>query len=359
MGREFASAAARWCHLLYSAAKPEIVAVCDPSPAATHWFTQNFEIDQVSSDYRELIANPDVEAIYCAVPHNLHEEIYVDILRAEKHLFAEKPYGIDLAAAQNIEAERRQHPGILVRCSSEFPFYPAVQKIAKMLEERRFGKLIEWRSGFLHSSDLDPAKPINWKRKVATCGAYGCMGDLGLHVVHLPFRYGLIPTRVHGLLSRVYDQRSDGKGGLSQCETWDNAVLSCVGPDELPMIFETKRISPGDTNSWYVKITGTEASAEFSTKYPCTLRTMEYHSGQPQAWREEDVKYEGAYKAVTGAVFEFGFTDSILQMWAAFVDELSGSTATFGCATPEEALLSHRLFTAALKSHDEGVIARV
>jgi predicted dehydrogenase len=46
-------------------------------------------------------------------------------------------------------------------------------------------------------------------------------------------------------------------------------------------------------------------------------------------------------------------------MWAAFVDELSGSTATFGCATPEEALLSHRLFTAALKSHDEGVIARV
>jgi predicted dehydrogenase len=357
MGREFASAAARWCHLLDMSARPEIVAVCDPSAEARSWFTDNFSVTQATDDYRELLANRDVEAVYCAVPHNLHEEIYVQILQAGKHLLAEKPYGIDLEAAERIEAERLKHPALLVRCSSEFPFYPAVQRIAKMLAGNEFGQIIEWHSGFLHSSDLDPAKPINWKRKVATCGAYGCMGDLGLHVVHLPFRYGLVPTQVHALLSRVYDERADGHGGFSRCETWDNAVLSCVGPGDLPMIFETKRISPGDTNSWFVKVTGTEASAEFSTKYPCTLRTMRYQSGMRQTWQEEDVKYEGLYKAVTGAVFEFGFTDSILQMWAAFVDELAGNEPLFACAKPEEAVLSHRLFTAALRSKEHGIVA--
>ncbi len=70
MGREFASAAARWCHLLDLDVRPEIVAICDANPVATEWFSSNFALDQVTADYRELLANPHVEAVYCAVPHN-------------------------------------------------------------------------------------------------------------------------------------------------------------------------------------------------------------------------------------------------------------------------------------------------
>ena len=57
---------------------------------------------------------------------------------------------------------------------------------------------------------------------------------------------------------------------------------------------------------------------------------------------------------MTGGIFQFGFTDSILQMWAAFLYELHHGQPIrrfAGCVTPEEALLSHRLFTAALNSH--------
>ena len=60
-------------------------------------------------------------------------------------------------------------------------------------------------------------------------------------------------------------------------------------------------------------------------------------------------------EAITGAIFEFGFTDSILQMWAAFCDELvhgrSGMQQPFYCVTPEEAHQSHLIFTEALRSH--------
>ena len=70
MGREFASAAARWCHLVQRDVMPEIVAVCDPNPACTGWFKERIgTVRQVTDDYRALLANPDVEAVYIAAPY--------------------------------------------------------------------------------------------------------------------------------------------------------------------------------------------------------------------------------------------------------------------------------------------------
>jgi predicted dehydrogenase len=66
--------------------------------------------------------------------------------------------------------------------------------------------------------------------------------------------------------------------------------------------------------------------------------------------------HETTFKSVTGGIFEFGFSDAILQMWAGFLYELKHGTPKTkfsGCVTPEEAALSHRLFTASLESHRE------
>src|SRR5205814_757585 len=76
-----------------------------------------------------------------------------------------------------------------------------------------------------HSSDLDLQKPINWKRQSATCGKAGVMNDLGIHVVHLPFRLGFQPRRVFAQLQKIVTERPDGKGGAAPCDTWDNAIL--------------------------------------------------------------------------------------------------------------------------------------
>ena len=76
MGREFGSAAARWCHLTGMNVRPEIVAVCDVNPDLLRWFEANFPtIALATTDYRELLALEAVDAVYCAVPHNLHERV--------------------------------------------------------------------------------------------------------------------------------------------------------------------------------------------------------------------------------------------------------------------------------------------
>ena len=359
MGREFASAAARWLHLQDLGVRPVITAVCDPNPDAVAWFrAQVPSVTFATDDHRELLARDDVDAVYCAVPHHLHEELYIDILRAGKHLLGEKPFGIDRAANDRINDAIRQRPDLMVRCSSEFPFYPGAYRIARAIEENAFGRLIHVEAGLLHASDLDPAKPINWKRRRETNGAYGCMGDLGLHVLHIPLRYGWTPRQVRAELSDIVTERPDGRGGTAPCDTWDNATLLTrvqLQDGAFPMLLHTKRIAPGETNTWFLNVHGTERSMEYSTKHPKTLRVLEYASGGEQSWRHLDLGYESAYPAITGKIFEFGFPDAILQMWAAFCDELAHGAGSmrqpFGCARPEEVAESHRVFTEALASH--------
>lgn len=358
MGREFASAAARWSHLLNQDVVPRIVGVCDTNPSMLAWFTDSINTIQIATqDYHELLSSPLIDALYCAVPHNLHEQFYIDSIKAGKHLLGEKPFGIDKVANAKILATVSSHPEVLVRCSSEFPFFPGAQKILQFIREERFGTILEVQAGFLHSSDLDPIKPINWKRRIATNGEYGCMGDLGMHVMHIPLRAGWFPNNVRAILSKIVTERPEGVGKLAPCETWDNAVLACEISSErqhFPMMLEIKRIAPGETNTWYLRVLGTRFSAEFSTKYPKTLRTMPYTPGGPQAWQSQDLGSESAYPTITGGIFEFGFSDSILQMWAAFCDELvhAGSMQQpFYCVTPEETEQSHHILTAALKSN--------
>jgi predicted dehydrogenase len=355
MGREFASAVARWCHLLDLDFRPVLTAICDANPALFPWYQSNFpSVKLATATYPELLASPEVDAVYCALPHHLHEKVYIDIIRAGKHLFGEKPFGIDLPAAQAILGELRKNPKVFVRCSSEFPFVPGAQRVIRAIQENRFGRIIEVNAGFLHSSDLNPEKPINWKRQVEMNGEYGCLGDLGMHALHVPLRAGWMPKRVFAQLNKIVTERPDGKGGRVPCKTWDNGSLhgDAVNPldgQPFPMTVRIYRIAPGETDTWYLEVLGTKYSCRFSSRNMKAFQFMEY-SGGAQTWQEECLGYETIYKTITGSIFEFGFSDAILQMWAAFMDELVHGKAPYGCARPEEALDSHRIFTAALES---------
>ena len=150
------------------------------------------------------------------------------------------------------------------------------------------------------------------------------------------------------------------------CDTPDNAILLCRAEhegDEFALRIETKRIAPGHGNTWTIEIDGTEGSIAFTTKHPKTLRTMRYSPGARQSWELTDLGSQSAYPSITGAIFEFGFSDAIQQMWAAFLDELAhgreGMRQPFGCVTPGEAAFTHDLFTAALRANAERTVERV
>lgn len=352
MGKEVASAFGRWFALNDFPVSVRLKAVCDLNPQALDWYRQIDSVELLTTDYRELLKQEDIEVVYVALPHHLHLEYYLDVLRAGKDLLAEKPFGIDLDAAVRIRDEAKVL-GRFVRCSSEMPFLPGAQRVISEIKSGRLGTILDIRAGFLHSSDMDPEKPINWKRQSKFCGEIGVMGDLGMHVMHIPLRLGWVPENVFSRLQVIVTERPDGKGGRAVCDTWNNATLMTTlttTSGKVPMQLEMKRLAPGETNTWFIEVNGTGGGVKYSTKD--TKALWLYERRKEQVWMRTDLGFQVPFPTVTGGIFEAGFPDCFMQMLAAYFAEREGALGDrFACVKPDEAVNSHRLFHAALQSH--------
>lgn len=360
MGREIAAAIQRWPALIDHPARPVLTAIADINPAALEWFDQIPTVTAKVTDYRDLLASDEVDVVYAAVRHDLHEQLYIDTVRAGKDLLAEKPFGIDAAAADAILVAIEE-TGAFVRVSSEMPYFPGAQTAIELVQSGFVGRVIGVESAFLHSSDYDPAKPLNWKRQVQYCGEAGVMNDLGLHAWHVPLRLGWTPARLYAVLQDLVPRRPGPDGNLEPCDTIENAeVLGTVETEDgpFPLRVLTKRIEPGQKNTWVLRVTGMEGAVEFTTAEPKTVRFLERGAGRPvqlsgeQVWQSVQVGSQSVWPTVTGGIFESGFSDAILQMWAAFLAERAGVLGNrFGTVTPREARATHLLYRAALDAH--------
>jgi predicted dehydrogenase len=352
MGRELAAAIARWPALEEHPAAPVLEAVCDTSEAARRWFERIPTVRTLTDDRRRLLEDPALDVLYLAVPHHLHEELYLETIAAGKDFMGEKPFGIDVAAARRIVTALRERGDVFARCSSEMPYFPGAQLAYEHIRSGALGQPIEADHAFLHSSDLDRGKPINWKRQARFCGEIGVMGDLGMHVAHLPLRLGWRPRSVFAQLQDLVTERPGPDGAPVRCDTWDNATLHADAG--FPLRLETKRIAPGETNTWRLRAVGMDGGVAFSTASPKEVWRFAVRDGR-QLWERLETGSQSAFATVTGGIFEFGFADAILQMWAAFLAEREGALGDrLGCATPEEALAAHELFAAAQESQRTG-----
>jgi predicted dehydrogenase len=167
-------------------------------------------------------------------------------------------------------------------------------------------------------------------------------------------RLGWKPSKVYAQLQKIITERPDGKGGVALCDTWNNATLNTeveIDGNNVPMTLEMKRIAPGETNTWYIEVLGTNGGVRYSTKDTKALWTFGLQNGE-QHWQRTDLGFIGVvFPTITGGIFEAGFADCFLQMLAAYFAERAGKLAgKFGCVTPQEAVASHSLFDAGLRS---------
>ncbi len=183
------------------------------------------------------------------------------------------------------------------------------------------------------------------------------MGDLGMHTVPSAAAPRLeAEARVFAQLQKIYTERPDGKGGMAACDTWDNALLHCdveiAGQRRADAHRDEAPRARRDEHLVY-------RSARHRGRRPLFHEGAEdalaLRAAQGAGLGAHDVGHgESAFPVVTGGIFEAGFPDCFQQMWAAFVAEREGVLGDrFGCATPDEAVASHELFAAALRSHAE------
>jgi predicted dehydrogenase len=173
-------------------------------------------------------------------------------------------------------------------------------------------------------------------------------------------RFGWHPESVFASLQNIATERPSRDGSRVPCETWDNATVLVESTDPVsgmsfPVQYETKRMAPGQTNTWFIEIYGTKGSARYSTHEPKAFYTLET-SGREQGWTRTDIGPASFLPTITGGIFESGFSDSMLQMLAAYLWEFKkdGTNPPFPTAHPEETHWSHKIMTAALESQRTG-----
>ncbi|MDR0626319.1 MAG: Gfo/Idh/MocA family oxidoreductase [Bifidobacteriaceae bacterium] len=161
--------------------KVRLVAVCDADPAVANSFADEFGA-RAYTDYREMIADPGVEAADLILPHFLHKEAALTVLDAGKHLLLEKPvapnYPDSLAIYQRARASGKHF-----MVAENTRYIAAYRAIARLLAEGAIGEVIQVRTELRSNEKRHLSMPGNWRTRYELGG--GLVLDTGAHSFYL------------------------------------------------------------------------------------------------------------------------------------------------------------------------------
>jgi predicted dehydrogenase len=152
-------------------------------------------IAKAYGSYEELLADPDIDAVYNPLPNHLHVPWSVRALEAGKHVLCEKPIGLTSAEAQELVEAGRRHPRLKLMEAFMYRHHPQWRRALQIVGEGGIGELRTVHSFFSYYND-DPANI----RNQADIGGGGLM-DIGCYNISLSrLLFGTEPRRVLGIV---------------------------------------------------------------------------------------------------------------------------------------------------------------
>lgn len=158
----------------------ELVAFCDASKTRAAEMARTFAPDaQCYTDYKQLLKDPEVEAVSVCMPNKFHGECSIAAARAGKHVLVEKPMAMSLAEARKMVAEAKK-AGVMLLVNQSMRNYPAHKKAREIIQSGMIGKVLHVTGMCGHSGPEHWAPGAKWffKKKDAR---FGAMADLGVH----------------------------------------------------------------------------------------------------------------------------------------------------------------------------------
>ena len=152
-------------------------------------------IPKAYGSYEELLADPEIQAVYIPVPNHLHVPWSIQALRAGKHVLCEKPIALNAREAQTLVNAAKQYPRLKVMEASMYRFHPQWQRAQQLVRDGKIGELRTIQSFFSYTN-LNP----NNIRNQADIGGGGMM-DIGSYNLSLArFIFEREPKRVCGIV---------------------------------------------------------------------------------------------------------------------------------------------------------------
>jgi predicted dehydrogenase len=157
----------------------EVHAVAARDPARAAAFAGKHQIPVVHRSYEDLLADPDVDAVYNPLPNGLHGHWTTRAIEAGKHVLCEKPFTANADEAELVAKVARDHPDVVVMEAFHYRYHPLVARLLEILESGALGE-VRQIDATMTIAVLRP-RDIRWQLSLAG----GALMDVGCYTVHL------------------------------------------------------------------------------------------------------------------------------------------------------------------------------
>ncbi len=207
----------------------EITAGCDINAEVLSAFSKRFPDAKAFTDYHELLAQPELDAVFIITPDDLHEEMACAALEAGKHVYLEKPLAITIAGCENIlrtamKTGKKLYIGHNMRC------FPIIKKMKEIIDSGLIGEVqLAWERHFINYGGEAYFRDWHSERKHGT----GLLLQKGAHDIDvLHWLMNSYTTKVVGMgMLSVYDKCKRRPAGTPGKAHWD---MKNYPPDVAP-----------------------------------------------------------------------------------------------------------------------------
>jgi len=172
-----------YLHSLQTCPRAAVVAIAETNPQRGREASVRHNIPRSYIDYRELLEQPDIDAVIVALPTHLHALVAIEALKARKHVLLEKPMAMNAKeAAKVIEVSRTMKRTLMIAQNLRFNKY--TQAGRGILERGDLGELYHARCFWLRRAGIP--RIGSWFTQKKLSGG-GCFADVGVHLLDTCF----------------------------------------------------------------------------------------------------------------------------------------------------------------------------
>ncbi len=178
----------------------DVTAIASRSSEKAAQVAEQLGIRKAYGSYEELLADPNIDAVYIPLPNHLHVPWSIRALEAGKHVLCEKPIGLSAVEAEELLSVAKKYPELKVMEAFMYRHHPQWQRAKQMVTDGKIGELRTIQSFFSYYN----VDPNDIRNKPGMGG--GALMDIGCYSISLSrFIFGVEPRRVFGVME--YDER--------------------------------------------------------------------------------------------------------------------------------------------------------
>ena len=244
----------------------KIVALCDSNPATLERAKLQTGVQAAYSDWRQVIARDDVNAVLIATPNYLHAPIALAAIAAGKHVMCEKPIAMNLAEALEMY-HAAEKADVRHMTAFTYRFVPAMRYMNHLVHSGAVGRLYHFRAQRFQDWGT---RNLAW-RQVKKLAGTGELGDMLSHRIDYGHLLVGDVQRLVADLRRFLDNRG---GQPSDLDDW--AAIIAEYERDVTGVLESTKLATGRGEGHYgqdlAEVNGSEGTIVFTTQKPLELR---------------------------------------------------------------------------------------